>query len=242
MSRQRLAPFQLTWIRPSPRVSIRIWVCALQLSATLLSFGYSLPAHANEAAVAAATAEHRAQIFLMSLSREWAATSAKDCKTYEHKNIKRLAPSFAASAAGFLKAFVAIHGNVTITSAHRTAAEQACVCIGEKGPCAGKPRIVKKKKGRRLVKRSGVSRHQLGIALDVRPGTGSDEEFICLHEFAQLNPQFGVRFPLGKRDRPHMEPAPKPTAKIRIAALGSMQSPVTPCSNMRTMLTHNHVD
>jgi hypothetical protein len=38
-------------------------------------------------------------------------------------------------------------------------------------------------------------------------GIGTEEEFACLHEFAQFNPQFGVRFPLGKRDRPHMEPA-----------------------------------
>ena len=50
-----------------------------------------------------------------------------------------------------------------------------------------------------------VSHHQLGIALDVRAGTGSEDEFICMQEFAQLNPQLGVRFPLGKHDYPHME-------------------------------------
>ena len=60
------------------------------------------------------------------------------------------------------------------------------------------------------IKRKEVSRHQLGIALDVRAGTGSDEEFACLHEFALLNPQFGVWFPLGKRDRPTWNR--KPTA------------------------------
>ena len=89
----------------------------------------------------------------------------------------------------------------TITSAHRTAQEQVCVCIGEKGPCAGRPHEAKGKDGRRVVVR-GISRHQLGIALDVRPGTGRVNEFVCLHKF---NPQFGVYFPLGSRDYPHME-------------------------------------
>jgi N-methylhydantoinase B/oxoprolinase/acetone carboxylase alpha subunit len=63
---------------------------------------------------------------------------------------------------------------VTVTSAHRTAQEQSCMCEGEKGPCAGRPRIVKGKKGRRYMKRS-TSHHQDGIALDVRAGTGSGE-------------------------------------------------------------------
>ena len=212
-------------------LSLPVAVCALWVGV----------ACANSAALL--RREPDALAFLKALPREWAGTSNRDCKTYEGKNIERLAPSFAGSAAAFLKAFLAIHGNVTITSAHRTAAEQACVCIGEKGPCARKLRMVKKKKGRRLVKKSGgVSRHQLGIALDVRAGTGSDEEFTCLHEFAQLNPQFGVRFPLGKRDRPHMEPTHKPVTKIRLAALTSMVGDITPCSILRTMLTHNHVD
>jgi hypothetical protein len=103
-----------------------------------------------------------------------------------------------------LDAFRHLHGAVTITSAHRTSQEQACVCIGERGPCAGRPRTVKAKDGRRLTVR-GISRHQLGLAIDVRPGTGSVKEFICLHMFAQLNPQFGVHFPLRSHDYPHME-------------------------------------
>ena len=82
-----------------------------------------------------------AQKFLKSLPREWSGTSRRDCKTYEDKNIARLAPPFAASAARFLHAFVEVHGHVTITSAHRTAQEQTCVCEGERGPCAGRPRL-----------------------------------------------------------------------------------------------------
>lgn len=179
--------------------------------------------------------------FLAGLPREWAGTSAQDCRTYERKNIERLVPRFAEAAAKFLDAFVAIHGHVTITSAHRTAQEQACVCVGEKGPCAGKRRVVKTKKGRRLVRSKKPSRHQLGIALDVRAGTGSDAEFQCMHEFADLNPQFGVRFPLGKRDRPHMEPSAW-RAELRLAGLGSSMPTVTPCLSMRRMLTHEHVD
>jgi len=120
----------------------------------------------------AALAETQAEKFLKSLPREWSGTSRRDCKTYEDKNIARLAPPFAASAARFLRAFVEVHGHVTITSAHRTAQEQACVCEGERGPCAGRPRIVATKKRRRIVKR-GTSRHQDGIALDVRAGIGT---------------------------------------------------------------------
>jgi hypothetical protein len=181
-------------------------------------------------------ADSRALQFLKGLPREWSRTSAKDCKTYEDKNLERLSPSFAVSAANFLKAFVEVHGNVTITSAHRTASEQACVCEGEKGPCAGKPRMVKGRKGRLVIKRGGTSRHQLGIALDVRAGSGSDDEFACLQQFAHLNPQFGVWFPLGKRDRPHMEPTPTGPTKVSVAELSVATSTLEPCTIMTTML------
>ena len=186
--------------------------------------------------------EQRGLAFLRSLPREWSRTSDRDCKTYEDKNLDRLARSFATSAAAFLNAFRQVHGAVTITSAHRTVQEQRCVCIGEKGPCAGRPRVVKKKKkGPRIIVRS-TSRHELGIALDVRPGTGSEGEFLCLHEFAEFNQQFGVDFPLGKRDRPHMEPRRAGVTPVKIAALGAATSAVVPCSRMRAMLTHDHVD
>jgi hypothetical protein len=185
--------------------------------------------------------DHQALAFLMSLPREWSGTSDRDCKTYEHKNIERLSRVFAASAASLLKAFVAMHGHVTITSAHRSQQEQACVCEGEKGPCAGRPRVVKTKKGRRLIKRS-TSRHQTGLAMDVRAGTGTDAEFACMHEFAQLNPQFGVRFPLGRRDRPHMEPVAARRSNVKIAMVGGLQQQVTPCTTMSIMLVDAPVD
>ena len=188
-------------------------------------------------------ADDRALEFLKSLPREWSGTSDHDCKTYEDKNIDRLSRSFAVSAARFLKAFVEVHGAVTITSAHRSEEEQTCVCVGEKGPCAGRPRLVKKKKGRRTVSfvvRS-VSHHQLGIALDVRAGTGSEDEFICMQEFAQLNPQLGVRFPLGKHDYPHMEPG-SGTAIVKVAGLVSPRATITPCNKMKIMLTDAPVD
>lgn len=175
--------------------------------------------------------------------RAWSGTSDHDCKTYEDKNIDRLSKSFAVPAARFLKAFVEVHGAVTITSAHRTVDEQTCVCVGEKGPCAGRPRVVKKKKDKRTVSfivRS-VSRHQLGVALDVRAGTGSEDEFTCLQEFAQLNPQFGVRFPLGKYDYPHMEPGATPGA-TKFAALRTPTLSVVPCTKMKIMLTDMPVD
>lgn len=188
------------------------------------------------------SAHRRALDFLKEVPREWSGTSAQDCKTYEHKNIERLSRPFAIAAANFLRAFVEIHGHVTLTSAHRTAPEQACVCEGEKGLCAGKRRVLKAKKGRRIVKRGGISHHQLGIAIDVRAGTGSDDEFKCLHEFAALNPQFGIRFPFGKRDRPHMEPAIGNHTNVKLASLGAEHSAVVPCASMRIMLTHGPVD
>jgi len=134
----------------------------------------------------------------------WSHSSARDCKTYEDKNIDKLAEPFAKFAAAFLEAYQRLYGEVTITSAYRTSKEQVCVCQGERGPCAGRPHVVKTKGGHRIVVR-GISRHQLGIALDVRPGMGSVEEYRCLHKFASLNPQFGVYFPLGSHDYPHME-------------------------------------
>ena len=184
----------------------------------------------------------QARAFLKSLPREWSGYSKRDCKTYEDKNIDKISGPFAVAAAEFLKAFVDVHGQVTITSAYRTAQEQACVCEGEKGPCAGRPRIVRGKRGRRIVKPGGTSHHQDGIALDVRAGTGSEQEFACLHEFAQFNPQFGVRFPLGKRDRPHMEPAAAGRKGVRLALLGAPNTRLTPCAKMKIMLTEEPVD
>ena len=138
-------------------------------------------AQATELRPSHLAAQQQALSILKSLPRQWAGSSTYDCKTYEDKNIDKLAMSFAISAATFLKAFVEVHGHVTITSAHRTPHEQTCVCKGEKGPCAGRPRVVKAKKGRRIVRR-GSSRHQRGIALDVRAGTGSEDEYACLHD------------------------------------------------------------
>jgi hypothetical protein len=111
------------------------------------------------------SAHRRALDFLKELPREWSGASAKDCKTYEPKNIERLSRPFAAAAANFLRAFVEIHGAVTLTSAHRTAQEQACVCLGERGPCAGKRRVLKTKK------RDGASSSKVGchtISLGLR--------------------------------------------------------------------------
>jgi D-alanyl-D-alanine carboxypeptidase len=186
-------------------------------------------------------AHQQALSVLKSLPRQWAGSSTYDCKTYENKNIEKLAMSFVVSAAAFLKAFVEVHGHVTIMSAYRTADEQTCVCKGEKGPCAGRPRMVKTKKGRHVVKR-GTSRHQRGIALDVRAGTGSKDEYVCMHEFAQFNPEFGVRFPMGMLDRPHMEPGPTNNRKLRLVMLGPLRQQLTPCAKMKMMLTDVPVD
>jgi hypothetical protein len=218
------------------------WIVLLALALAHAASGTLARAEDVMANGSRATAEvQQAADFLKGLPREWSGTSDHDCKTYEDKNIEKLSRSFAASAGEFLRSFVAVHGAVTITSAYRSAEEQECVCIGEKGPCAGRPRVKKLKKGKRIVVRS-ISHHQLGIALDVRPGTGSEYEFICLQEFAQLNPQFGVRFPFGKHDYPHMEPAVPQSFVMRPAALGAPRPPPTPCKMLKIMLTDEPID
>jgi hypothetical protein len=189
--------------------------------------------------------QQRAFEFLKSLPREWSGTSDRDCRTYEGKNIDRLSPAFALAAARFLKAFMEVHGAVTVTSAHRTQEEQTCVCVGEKGPCAGRPRVVRKKlKGKKKTKKiivRSVSHHQLGIAIDVRPGVGTEWEFMCLQEFAALNPHLGVRFPFGKHDYPHMEPARR-WPIVRVASLSAPSPSATPCTTMTIMLTNSPAD
>jgi hypothetical protein len=228
---------QPTQLREEGQLGIRGRLLAL---AAAMYAVFCAHAHADPETKPLTSSAAQALRVLKSLPREWSGTSDHDCKTYEDKNIDKLSRPFAVSAAAFLEAFVNVHGEVTITSAHRTEEEQTCVCVGEKGPCAGRPRIVKKKKGKSAVVRS-VSHHQLGIALDVRAGTGSEDEFICLQEFAQLNPQFGVRFPFGKHDYPHMESGSRP-ATVKVAALASARTSVTPCNKLRIMLTDTPVD
>lgn len=189
--------------------------------------------------------EGQALAYLRSLKREWSGTGDHDCHTYEEKNLERLQPAFIVGAAAFLKAFVATHGDVTITSAHRNDNEQVCVCYGERGPCAGKPVTVQTRNGPVTVKPVGLSRHQLGIAMDVRPGTGTEAEFLCLQEFARSNPQFGVQFPLGRYDLPHMELMGTRGPAIRVASIVpsvAAAAKITPCQKMRIMLTHEHLD
>jgi hypothetical protein len=130
-----------------------------------------------------------AMAFLKTLERQWAGTFKYDCRTYEDKNLERLKRPLIEATAVFLRAFVEAHGSVTITSAHRTRQEQACVCGGEKGPCS----------------RSKPSRHFYGTAIDVRAGAGTKDEYACMQDFAKKNPHLGIHFPFGMKDRPHME-------------------------------------
>lgn len=194
----------------------------------------------------AGSPEAEALDFLKAMPREWSGSGDHDCRTYDDANLERLTPKFIVAAATFLKAFTQTHGMATITSAHRTADEQVCACYGEKGPCAGKPITVKTRNGTQTVKPFGLSRHQLGIAMDVRAGTGSEAEFLCMHEFARTNPQFGVHFPLGRYDQPHMELMGSRGPTVRLASIGlpsgSEGRRITPCQRMRQMLTYQHLD
>ena len=82
-----------------------------------------------------------AMTYLKALPREWSGASDRDCKTYEDKNIDRLSRPFAASAARFLKAFVEIHGAVTLTSAHRTQGSRAASAWVRRGPAPAGPAL-----------------------------------------------------------------------------------------------------
>lgn len=157
--------------------------------------------------------------YLKTLPRHWAGLgqlvhSEYDCHTYEDKNIDGLVPLFAKRAAAFLKAFQEMYKNavetVAITSAYRSEEEQACVCAGEWGPCAGRirARVLENHHWSWLFRMlpGRYSEHEKGLALDVRAGTGLDVEFRCMQDFARSNPQLGVYFPLGMTDRPHMQP------------------------------------
>ncbi|MDX2202390.1 MAG: D-alanyl-D-alanine carboxypeptidase family protein [Hyphomicrobiaceae bacterium] len=209
-----------------------------------------LSAHATGAAERARfkpeSAEGQALAYLKSLSREWSGTSDHDCHTYEDKNLEALQPAFIVASAAFLKAFVTTHGAVTITSAYRSVDEQVCVCFGEKGPCAGKPVTIMTRAGPQVIKPMGISRHQMGVAMDVRPGAGTEAEFLCMQEFARLNPQLGVTFPIGRMDLPHMELAGSRGPALRLASIAppgaAAASRITPCKTMGAMLTFEVLD
>jgi hypothetical protein len=47
---------------------------------------------------------------------------------------------------------------------------------------------------------------------------------------------------LGKRDRPHMEPAQSNHTPLRLAAVGSVTRQVTPCAKLKIMLVDSPAD
>lgn len=159
--------------------------------------------------------------FLKTLERQWAGTFKYDCRTYEDKNLERLKRPLIEATAVFLRAFIAAHGSVTITSAHRSKREQACVCAGEKhAPCS----------------RSRPSRHFFGRAIDVRAGAGTKDEYACMQDFARKNPHLGIHFPFGMRDRPHMEWNGR-----AVSFKAAPKSPSVPCEGpVTTMIDPNN--
>jgi hypothetical protein len=155
-----------------------------------------------------------AMAFIKALEQQ-APTLKYDCRTYEEKNIERLKRPLIEATAVFLRAFVETHGSATVTSAHRTRQEQSCVCAGEKGPCS----------------RSKPSRHFFGWAIDVRAGAGTKPEYECMQDFAKKNPQLGIHFPFGMKDRPHMEWNGR-----TVSFKENPKTPVVPCSGPVTSM------
>ena len=134
-------------------------------------------------------------------------------------------------------------GHDNVRASHAWRSRRACAWV-KKGPArAGLASSRRRRASAPGVVVRSVSHHQLGIALDVRAGTGSEDEFICLQEFAQLNPQLGVRFPLGKHDYPHMEPGgSRPGFRQGRRRSCLRAASVTPCNKMRIMLTDTPAD
>jgi hypothetical protein len=138
------------------------------------------------------------------------------CAPPTQQNIQRLNNGFAVCAAAFFKAYTAKYGNVYITSAFRdntpgsapNGKQSANQCAG------GAP----------------MSRHAMGLAIDVNPA--SESLYPTMWKFAEANPQFGVCFPYqdGKRsgyfDRPHMTLA---GGSGREASLCAAQGVTKPC-------------
>ncbi len=129
-------------------------------------------------------ASGEAKQFLKSLPRSGSA------KTDD--NIEMLNTQFATCSATFLRSFQANHGPVIITSAYRSPAFEAQLCIDN--PNCGALMNVANPNGN----------HQRGLALDVQTLKQS-----TMIDYARRNPQFGVCFPFtgeggGFKDEVHM--------------------------------------
>lgn len=119
-------------------------------------------------------------------------------------SIDPLNPAFALCAANFMKAYEQSVGVTRISSAFRSPAQQRCVCPTPKaGTCGGAGTY---NPTTRTVE--GGSNHQRGIALDVNVS-----DYSKLHEFARINPNFGITFPLGSGDPVHMQPVSRTDPK-----------------------------
>jgi hypothetical protein len=190
-----------------------------------------------------------------------ADSTKRDCLTWDNAHVRMLKPWVAKRVAWMAQAFLSTHGKLTILSAYRSSEDQKCVCEGAKGLCAGWKQV-KKHKGKGperetyfvMVETGGRSRHASGVAVDMRPGTGTHKEYQCFNEFLRRNPQFGLHLPLFHRwDRAHVEPAQwrdarktkkgKTQSGTRVASLIGLQpAPVTPCGVMDYVHTEPYTD
>lgn len=129
-----------------------------------------------------------AKQYLLSLKRTGSAA--------DPSNIDQLNSAFAICAANFLKAYQGKYGPVTITSAYRSPAYDAKMCVNNTA-C-----------GALMNNPNPNGNHQKGLAIDVHPD--NESMYSTIWSFASANPQFGVCFPFqdgkytGFQDRPHM--------------------------------------
>ncbi|OGG49475.1 hypothetical protein A2763_04085 [Candidatus Kaiserbacteria bacterium RIFCSPHIGHO2_01_FULL_54_36] len=150
----------------------------------------------------------QAKAYLASIARDLRNSKAPPTSG---GRIDKLNNAFATCAAKFLQAFARAHGPIYVVSAFRCGPNSPAhiQCDRTENARAG-----------------GATRsnHQLGLAMDVNPASNN---YVQLHAFARSNPQFGVGFPLGMGDRPHMEP----TNKRSPSCSGVAGTPVAAPSN-----------
>ena len=128
-----------------------------------------------------------AKAYLQSIARDLRNSKAPPTSG---GRIDKLNNAFATCAANFLKAYAQKYGPIFVVSAFR---------CGPRSPASIQCDRTENARARGATN----SNHQIGMAMDVNPASGN---YAQLHAFARASPQFGVGFPLGMGDRPHMQP------------------------------------
>jgi hypothetical protein len=139
----------------------------------------------NPSDIGISQSAEQAKAYLLGLPRTGSAT--------DNSNIEKENSAFAICAVQFLQEYQKRYGSVTLTSAYRSPAYDAKMCVNN--PACGNL----------MNNPNPMGNHQRGLAMDVR----AQADQMTIINFARQNPQFGVCFPFtgeggGFRDTVHM--------------------------------------